>query len=94
MNMIVAGTGYEGRTHQHEEDPAAGGHRQTDTGGRTQEHGETVLVGLKPVYDFIMSAKSHNCFDTTLSCQLLRDKDIFCWPINQTFIIFTCADGF
>ena len=70
MNMIVAGTGYEGRTHQHEEDPAAGGHRQTDTGGRTQEHGETILVRLKPVFDFIMSAKSHNCFDTSLSCQL------------------------
>ncbi len=67
--MIVAGAGHERRTHQHEEDPAARGHRQTDTGGRTQEHGETVL-GLKPVFDFIMSAKSHNCFDTSLSCQL------------------------
>ncbi len=47
--MIVAGAGHEGRTHQHQEDPAAGGHRQTDPGGRTQEHGETILVGLKPV---------------------------------------------
>jgi hypothetical protein len=62
MNMIVAGAGHERRTHQHEEDPAAGGHRQTDTGGCTQEHGETILVRLKPVFDFIMSAKSHNCF--------------------------------
>ncbi len=70
MNMIVAGAGHERRTHQHEEDPTAGGHRQTDTGGRTQEHGETILVGLKPVYGFIMPAKSHNCFYATLSCSL------------------------